>query len=190
MDHHARAFENVRRALVADRTFPDRVFVPGWDRFRFFDDLYMRQAEFVEVANRLLELDGGTCVCLVNADEGTNREIQPTALYLDRGATGDDFAPATHGSINWVACMVILAASSDKGEWCMYCEPTAEIGVIAFRSAGLFQRATELLVHLDARPPAMHLAEPSSWVWEQASTNPEYFETLVKKYADAIEAGA
>jgi hypothetical protein len=184
MDHRARALENVQKALITNRTFPNQVFVSGWDRFRFFDDWHMRQSKFLEIANILLELDGGNCVCLINADGGTNGEIEPSAIYFDRGAGEDAFAPALRGGINWLTCMVILAASSDRGEWCMYCEPMAELGVIAFRTPRAFERSVDILTRLDARTPAMQLAEPPSWVWEHADMNPEFFATLVREYAD------
>ena len=187
MDQDVRARENIRNALVADRTFPARVFVSGWDGFRFFGDWHMRQSEFVELAKLLLDLDGGSRVCLMNVDGGTNREVTPAYLCIGRDATADTFAPATTGPVSWVTCMVALAASSDRGDWCMYCEPMAELGVIAFRTPELFERAAHVLARLHAQPPALCLAEPTSYVWAHASSNPEYFATLVREYTDDIE---
>jgi hypothetical protein len=179
MDNHVRARQNVERAFASNRGFPEQVFVQGWGGFHFFEDVYMRESAFVEIAQLLLDLDGGNCVCVINADEGTQKDVGPSSLYLDRGATAEAFGPAVEGSTNWLTCMVISAASSDKGEWCAYCEPMADLAVMAFRTPALLEGATDILARLNARPAAVLKDVVGSWAWTQA---PAFFATLVRNY--------
>jgi len=189
MDMYAKAVDNISQALVSGRTFPNQVLTPGWGHFRFFDDDVMRSRAFVGVTNQLLELENAACACMVNVDGGTNAEIEPRILRLHRRSPSEAFDQVTQGSVNWVTCMVSLGASSDLGGWCAYCEPMAEIAVIAFRSSALYERAGDVLAELQARTVTQQLAAPQTWVFEHAAMNPGYFDRLVAEYSEGAEAG-
>ena len=187
MDIYAKAVENVWSALVSGRIFPNQVFTLGWRHYRFFDADLMLDRDFIGLTNQLLELEGAKCACMVNVDTGTNAEVLPSTIQLDQRSPTETFAAVTQGPINWLTCMVNLGASSDLGGWCAYCEPMAEIAVIAFRSSELYERAGNILAGLQAGTVKQQLAEPKIYVFMHAAMNPGYFEQLAAEYSEVAE---
>jgi hypothetical protein len=59
----------------------------------------------------------------------------------------------------------------------------AEIGVLAFRSAELYRQARPVLSVLHALPVARAIADPQSYAFAHAASNPEYFDRLLAEYA-------
>jgi hypothetical protein len=176
------AFRNVRLALHTGRRLPQQVFTEGWGNFEFFDSDWMRVQEFIQTIQRLLNIEGGQEACLVNLDYRDNG-IGPHAFRIDLATT--EWRSALDGplGIDWFTSMARLGASSDAGGWCAYCEPTEEIGVMAFRFPELHERVRSVLKTLHALPISAKIAAADCYAFSNVASNPQYFASLVSSYA-------
>jgi hypothetical protein len=128
------AIANAERSINRELRFPSNVFNGSWKEFLFFDSDWMMAPDFVESVNAFLEAEGGSCACLskVDSDDATN----PRVFAVRRQTTANEYGEVLAGTApgyGWRDAFERLACASNVGEWCIYCEPQAEIAVIALK---------------------------------------------------------
>lgn len=179
-----RALSNVRQGLRTDGRFPQNVFVGDWAEFRFFDSDWMRAADFVDHVHAFLDIEQGRCACLWKIDSEVVDEL---AVFFVRGqTTADEYRALLGGNApgyGWLDAMERLACASDRGEWCMYCEPNNEIAVIGFRQRSALDRYSLALAALHALPIETAIQESLSYGFSERGLSPEWRRELSREYA-------
>jgi hypothetical protein len=118
----------------------------------FFDDHWMRDRKFSNVLRRLLEIDGGANYCVVNLDElASGTKAEDCAVSFDATSTEEEYWTALSP---WIPNMSTLGCAGDSFRWCIFCEPIAEMAIIAFRDLAVAERfhSIELTTELPEFP--------------------------------------
>lgn len=172
---------NIRAGIDVERRFPQNVFLGDWSNFLFFDSDWIFEAKFVALVQAFMSVEGGNCACLQNLDATSDpifaisHETTPEEYRLR--LVGPDVERA------WLYDMRRFACASDTGDWCIYCERSAEIAVIALRRFGVAARYTPVLTELRAAPLVPAINEPLSHGFSNQALTPDWRTTLVREYA-------
>ena len=184
IDRCEAALANVHHGVSVDQRFPQNVFVGPWIDFFFFDSDWMTEPDFVEHLKAFLSIERSRCACLWRLDkEGTN---EPTVFFVREQTTVNEYRGLLAGNApgyGWVDAMERLACASDVGEWCMYCEPNNEIGVIGFRHKDGSARYTEALSRFRAERIDLAIKDPLSYGFSQVAASPEWRDQFLREYA-------
>ena len=146
-DTQQMAFSNLTNAIDVKLRFPDKVFSSGWGHFRFFDSDRIFDPSFIDIINQVLNLEGGSCVCMLNID--AYRDSLPderAMLFIDLQTSGEIYMSRLRGPTvaeGWIYDMNRFAFASDAGQWSLYCEKGNEIAVISFRETNLHRNLKE-----------------------------------------------
>lgn len=139
-----------------NKKFPENVFRGKWGEFLFFESDAVFSMEFAEVVSGLLRCEGANAASLVNIDETKSLGLENmSALFLDGEVTGDSYQLSLTGAgpaKGWLYNVDSYACASDVGGWCIYCEKSNDIGVIASREAITSLAGQKALRLLGARP--------------------------------------
>jgi len=98
-----------------------------------------------------IRLEQANTVCLLNITQSSSLEFEGcAALFLNTEITAkeyDDLISNDGAEVGWFYLMEDYICTSDVGSWCMYCEMTSDIAVLAISSAGLeqFRPALDIL---------------------------------------------
>jgi hypothetical protein len=108
------------------------------------------------------------------------------SVFFVRGqTTGDEYRALLAGDApgyGWLDAMERLACASDRGEWCMYCEPNNEIAVIGFRHGSALDRYSLALAALHALPIETAIQESLSYGFSERGLSPEWRRELSRAY--------
>ena len=178
------ARQNVRAGVRVDRRFPLNIFVGAWSDFFFFDADWMTESDFVEHVKSFLDVEGGQCACLWKLDSEVANERR--FFFVGKQTTSNDYRALLAGTTpgyGWLDAMARLACASDVGEWCMYCEPNNEIGVIGFHQAGASARYSLAMARVHARRFEDATREPPlSYGFSERALSREWRDEFVREY--------
>jgi hypothetical protein len=194
-DANRRAAANVTTAIESARRFPKNVFSADWNSFLFFDSDRMfigRFADgtevcFAEQVRALLEIDGGKSVCMMNLDQAASgMDGSRCCLFMSKTMTNEAYRSFLRGPNEaeaWLYGVDRFGCASDMGQWCIYCERTSEMAVIAFRERDSWTRFAAVIGHLEALPFKEAIEKPISFAF-----NPRYLIVdrrieLLREYA-------
>ena len=175
------ALNVVRLGIDLTRRFPRNVFTGDWSNFLFFDSDFMFEADYVKRMQTFLKIEGGTCVGLFKVDEDVNAlftitaETSPQTYQFRLSGTGPE-----NGLIY---DMGRFACASDTGDWCMYCERSNEIGVIAVRRFAAAERYKRSFEAFQAVPLAAAISAPLSYGFSSEALSAVWRKTLLEEYA-------
>jgi hypothetical protein len=131
------ATANALSAIRSEARFPHYVFSNQWDDFLFFDSYFLFVEAFIETKDTIFDEEASLCIALVNlgnAEIGSDPE--PRSIYLDRSTTFSEYLSMLKGDgspDNWLFLMDRYVCTSDKGNWCIYCEKQNDVAVLAVR---------------------------------------------------------
>lgn len=158
MDKRAQlaAFVNIDEAIDFDALLPGFVFTGAWRRFLFCESDRIFGEHFIDAVGGLMRIEGGTVSCLVNLDMSPVLAFDRiAAIYVDRSTTREEYGKAllSGGPQNaWLYRVDRYACASDAGAWCIYCEKSNDVAVIALRNDADYERFREPLDQLWAKP--------------------------------------
>ncbi|HNP34892.1 MAG TPA: hypothetical protein PKK10_03470 [Woeseiaceae bacterium] len=118
----------------------------------------MFDAAFVGHVKALLEIEGATCACLANMDASVDDDLRKSRFFIDRTTTPDSYQLLLRGTnpgVGWIYDIDRFGCSSEASEWCMYCERSSEIAIIAFRCDVSLERYVPVIKSFKA----VHIAE-------------------------------
>lgn len=168
--------------LDPTRRFPQKIFLGTWKSYSFFDSDWIFSPEFVPWVKSLLQAEGGTRACIYDLDAmAMGHSPQPLSFVIDKETCGGDYQLFLGGSstdTGWLYTVDRFACTSDKGDWCIYCERRNEIAVIALRS----DRIRRLLPEVKAMPIEQALALPLSYGFSARALSPAWRKELLKEY--------
>ncbi|MDY0271121.1 MAG: hypothetical protein RBR37_01225 [Advenella sp.] len=140
-----KALLNARNAFDPKIKFPNNVFTRSWDCYLFFPSDRMLRKDFANSISEFIFLEQANIVCLLNLTRSPSLEFESAAaLYLDKDINESQYHALIWGSgpaeaEGWIFNMEDYICTSDVGSWCMYCERTNDIAVLALSNAGLTQ---------------------------------------------------
>jgi len=184
------ASANMEKSIRSNARFPEYVFNEKWEIFLFFDPDWVFVEEFPEKMKTLLEIEGGECACICNLDMEAGESgfgIKPNGTnsryFFDKETTNDEYLKFLGGDgivFGWDICIDSFACTSDKHDWCFYCERRDEIAVIAFRNASELENYRPVLSQLYATPIKQAIELPLTYPFSQLL--PEWKRDLIKNY--------
>jgi hypothetical protein len=181
------AFRNVIDSVSSTSALPQQMFMTAWYEYLFFESSCVFVDSFTDVVSALLRSEESTSCCLLNFGESHSLECELAAsIYLEEATTRKEYsALLRRGGLanSWITRMDEYGCSSNKGEWCIYCEKANDIGVIALRypeSSAKFRLALETLraASLDAI-----FMRGSATPYAFAQMIPKWRHDLLKNYA-------
>ena len=175
------ALKNIHTLLDEERWFPEYVFRGRWSRVFFFDSDWMFDEDFVELAQTLLQIDGGKCVCLANFDRTVRTDDR--LFFIDANTSPGTYRAVLFGTPShegWLDDIGRFGCCSDARDWCLYSERASEIAVIAIRSDAQVDRFRPVLTRVHAEPIAEAIADPLSFGFEVLL--PHWRTELCKQY--------
>lgn len=135
--------------------FPNNVFDGTWHMFRFFESERMFEGEFVEVIHSLLVAESAQLACMVNLDRSNDfRSETIDAAFirpLNRSSEFNDALREGGPQSGWLFDVDRYGCSSSEGGWCIYCEKSNDVAVIALRRAADLKKYEKALTLLDAQ---------------------------------------
>ncbi|VVE56308.1 hypothetical protein PAQ31011_05097 [Pandoraea aquatica] len=169
------------------KKFPENVFRGKWGGVLFFESDAMFSTEFAEVVSGLLRYEGANAASLVNIDEAKSLGFENvSALFLDGEVTGDlyqSFLIGAGPAKGWLYNVDSYACASDVGGWCIYCEKSNDIGVIASREPITSLAGQQALRLLGARPIETLIAGGGSALFPFNRLVDSWREGLMQNYA-------
>lgn len=168
-DPRIRASKSVDAAIAIDRRFAENVFLGEWSAYLFFDPDLIFDRGFIEITKSLLLCEHCTCICLKNLEVALTGNLEQASLFLDNQTTGKAYmgrlsAPIEGSNlVGWVHLMDHYGCASDIGSWCIYCERSNEIAVIAIRNEDDLVQLRPALELLQALPIRQAIERPSSY---------------------------
>ncbi|WP_250526571.1 hypothetical protein [Caballeronia sp. GAWG2-1] len=150
------AVANLKQALDFDALLPNSVFSAAWGIFRFFESHRMFESNFVEIVRTLLAVESAKLACMINVDRSNELKTDVVdALFIDGDSGEHDYNDALREGGpqgGWLFDVDRYACSSEKGAWCIYCEKSNEVAVLALRNSADLMKYERALQQLDARP--------------------------------------
>jgi hypothetical protein len=168
-DPRTRAAKNLDATIAIDRRLPDNVFQGEWSSYLFFDPDLIFDRGFVEIAKAIMLCEHGTCICLKNLEVALTGNSERASFFLDNRTSGKAYmgrlSAPIEGSklVGWVHLMDHYGCASDIGSWCIYCERSNEIAVIAIRNEEGLVQLRPALELLQALPIRLAIERPSSY---------------------------
>jgi hypothetical protein len=192
-DPHQQAVTNLETALAVDRRFPENAFRGTWDAFFFFDPDALFERQFIEVAKTLLACENGACVCMRNLDVASAAgSAEQASIFVDNETTGAAYLEQLRGpgpGPGWLYRMDRYGCTSDRGNWCIYCERNNEIASIAVRWNGSLSRFARPLQQLDALPIEQAIEKPSSYGLSPRGLPEKWRKKILQEYASRPDPG-
>ncbi len=150
------AFGNTKRSISCDTLLPELVFAGVWCRFLFFESDRIFGNHFIGAVDELMRLEGASVSCLVNLDLTPVFAFESTAaIYIDQATTNEEYSAALRSGgpqSGWLYRVDRYACASDVGAWCIYCEKSNDVAVIALRNDADYKRFRDALDRLWAKP--------------------------------------
>jgi hypothetical protein len=164
--------------------FPANVFVGPWDSFWFFDSDRLLDPEFVSVVTTLLDAEGAHCASIVKLDSSDGAR-ENSEFVIHRDVSTDQYRKVLRGDragYGWIHDLDRLGCTSDRGQWTIYCEPQAEVAVIAISKDAMWRLAAVASELLHAVPIEEALRQVLSWGFSRAGLSDEWRATLLREY--------
>ncbi len=180
-----RARENLRHGIVTDRRFPRNVFSGQWDDFFFFDSDWIFDADFVQWVKDLINLEDGHCACLANLDAFTDAGSQERLLFIDHKSTSDEYRSLLCGETpgdGWIHTIDRFSCTSDAFQWCIYCERSNEIAVIAIRKYSSLESYLPLMAKYKAARLDEAIRKPISYGFSAQALSTQWRSEFLKEY--------
>ncbi|QET05837.1 hypothetical protein FOB72_28175 [Cupriavidus pauculus] len=190
MDNCARlaAFENVKKSINFDALLPEFVFSGAWRRFLFCESDRIFGKHFIDAVTELMCLEDGTVSCIVNLDATPVLEFESVAaIYIDRVTTVDEYNEALRSGgpgNGWLYRVDRYVCVSDAGAWCIYCEKSNDVAVIALRDDAHYERFHGPLGQLWAKPIKELVEGGASALFPFDHLVPEWRKALLENYGD------
>lgn len=129
------AFDKANSLIKKDAFLPEYVFELNWRCFYFFSSDRMFEAPFVDLVKKLLTAESASTCCVINIsvlEAKANGAREFVAIGHETSpqqylTTLKEGGPAS----GWLYGVDTFLASSEKGEWCVYCERENDVGVLA-----------------------------------------------------------
>lgn len=176
------AFSRVTRAIEPTQCFPQNVFSPEWEKFFFFDADWMLEGDFVQVVHSLLDIEQGSCACLLHFTDVQFRSASSFRITRDTNeALYDAVLSGTRPGDGWLYNMARIVCGSNLGQWCLYCEQQSEMAVLALKKDCSAEDYKVALSRLHALPIAEALERSVSYAFSKALL-PEWRKGLLLNY--------
>lgn len=178
-----RAWANLNAAIDEHRRFPKNVFGGDWSVFFFFDSDWIFDAQFVQKARELLEIEDGKCVCITDLD--AHHGLEGSSFFIEKETIGSDFQSFLNDpSIEnrWVSSVDRFGCTSDKSKWCIYCEKRNEIAVIAVRDNSAIEKYWAVVTQFKALPIDQAIVMPVSYGFSEQALSSEWRDEFLKQY--------
>jgi hypothetical protein len=150
------ASANLTNKIDVGSRFPRNVFVGNWARFFFFDPDWMLEPDFVSRVKAFLDVENSKCACLSLLDTSPHvTQQQQRSLHISRQTGQDEYNLLLEGSgpgMGWIYEFGRFGCTSDIGQWCIYCEASNEIAVVAIQRDVLIDGYMPLLDEIKALP--------------------------------------
>ncbi|WP_231409762.1 hypothetical protein [Ralstonia solanacearum] len=150
------AFNNIVAAGDFKRMLPESILSDAWTVFLFFQSDYVFSSDFVEIIYEFLHLEDAHVACLLNLDKTEILEFDSAAaIYIDEKVDRSAYQEKLHAggpALGWLFGIDRYVCASDVGEWCIYCEKSNDVAVIAFRGVECIKKFEMPLRNLSARP--------------------------------------
>jgi hypothetical protein len=176
----ANALSSIRKGA----RFPHNVFTHKWDGYLFFESYRMFDNDFIELKNIALAEEGSSYVALANlGNTPSGSEVEPSFQFLTKDTVYSEYLSILKGdgsALNWMFLMDRYVCTSDKTNWCIYCEKENDIAVLAVRhtlSTSFIQKLRNLLN-----------AESITAIRDSKAGRPFDFDTLVPSWQSALMA--
>jgi hypothetical protein len=181
------AFHNVGSFIKTEVLLPERVLGPDWSTTRFFEADTVVAKDFVSAVHELLKIEQSASCCLVNLTRTPVLEYQMASSFLiERTTTEEKYsAKLCEGgpASGWIYRMDRYGCTSDKGEWCVYCERNNDVALISFRGPDAARKYRSPLKILRAEPIESLLRVPELQAVPFNSLTPEWRSGLKENYA-------
>jgi len=185
------AFGNIEKSIDFDTLLPRFIFTGVWRRFLFCESDRIFGKSFIEAVGEFMHLEGGTVSCLINLDMSPVLAFDSiAAIYIDRGTTGEEYGKALllGGPQNaWLYRVDRYACASDAGAWCIYCEKSNDVAVIALRNDADYERFRGPLDQMWAKPIDELIDGGSSPLFPFEHLVPEWRSGLLGNYGEGLQ---
>jgi len=143
---------------------------------------------FIDAVTELMCLEDGTVSCIVNRDITPVLEFgSVAAIYIDRITTIDEYNEALRSGgpgNGWLYRVDRYVCVSDAGAWCIYCEKSNDVAVIALRDDADYERFHGPLGQLWAKPIKELVEGGASALFPFDHLVPEWRKALLENYGD------
>jgi hypothetical protein len=182
-----RAFKNLADALKSDVFFPNNVFSGASSGYLFFPSDHMFVGTFVSAVKMLLDAENADVACLLNLSESAEMKFETaSAIYMDQVIAGTSYETKLRGngpSDGWIYSMNRYGCASNVGRWCMYCERTNDIAVVALQSVNDIVRFERPLALLKAGFLESLCGSGEKGVFPFNKLTPEWRDGLTRNYS-------
>jgi hypothetical protein len=186
------AFHNVGCFIETEARLPGRVLGPDWSTTRFFESDTVVAREFVSAVHELLKIEQSVSCCLVNLTRTPVLEYKKaSSFFIEKTTTDEEYiAKLNEGgpTSGWIFCMERYGCTSDKGEWCVYCERNNDVALISFRDSDAARTYRSALEILFAEPIESLLRLPALQRVPFNSLTPEWRSGLKDNYGNIRSA--
>jgi hypothetical protein len=179
------AFHNVGCFIKTEALLPGRVLAPDWSTTRFFEADTVVAKGFVSAVHELLKIDQSASCCLLNLTNSPALEYQnASSFFIERTTTEEEYTAKLHegGPSGWIVRMDRYGCTSDRGEWCVYCERKNDVALISFRGPDAARKYRSPLEILRAEPIESLLRAPELQRVPFNSLTPEWRSGLNENY--------
>lgn len=176
-----KSIENAR-LFYNSKSLPDFVFSGDWDCFLFGNPDMIFSDKFIEIAQKIFDVDQSNEICILNIDENEYFLIYPSTTisqYMDEmGRRRKD------NKSGWLYTVYSFSIASSSGKWCIYCEKDNEIAVVALRDMGSeFEKYITCFSKLPAFPLMELINEGSEALPPYSRMVPEWKTGLITNYS-------
>jgi hypothetical protein len=180
------AFKNVLESIDIASYLPQQVFRGPWRAFLFFESDRIFTSSFADRIVNLISIENAKSCCLLNLSQTSNFKYDESDMIcFEEGAVGNEYESKLKegGPANgWLFSMDRYGCASDKGNWCIYCEKSNDVGVIAVRNQNLASKFDSALKRLHAQSIDSYMQEPSSAPFPFNRLTDEWRTILPKLY--------
>ena len=180
------AVANIDQMIDAQRQLPQNVFTGRWASFHIFDSDCMFESTFVDTIKDLLRAQGGKCACIRNANAAQDTSADNRFFCVVDATSAVDYQRVLSGANagdGWIYEMGRFACASDAGQWCIYCERSNEIAVIAMRARPENIAYQRVLSRLGAKCVEDALLGETIYGLSPRALSPEWRRLLQSEYA-------
>jgi hypothetical protein len=180
------AFRNLSYFIKTGVRLPARVLGPDWSTTRFLEADTVVSRSFVSAVHELLKIEQSVSCCLVNLTSTPDLEYQKASyFFIERTTTEEEYiTKLSEGgpALGWIFSMERYGCTSDKGEWCVYCERNNDVALISFRGSDAVRKYRSSMEMLRAESIETLIRVPALQRVPFNSLAPEWRSGLKENY--------
>jgi hypothetical protein len=159
------SFTNALKAVDRSRSLPQRIFVAGWLDFLFCESDQVFSASFVRTIKVILDAEAATTCCMLKLSPSIDIKIDTAdCFFFDRQTEPANYQIKLNARspYSWVINPDQYVASSDKGNWALFCDKAEEVAIVAFRSSYWTTRLGPALSEIHAVTADVYVDRPGN----------------------------